>query len=308
MSWWRFRHRVWWVCLALSGVACISAPGMAASRPSAEAPGGNIVITAVSRDASVLSGGISTGVRTVDGVANVEQIAWLTPSGEWLDLPCNYHWVTDADIARCRAFAASYLGHPHQYTIVSADGYGATVESSPSRVSDCYSIASQGTYSGQTLHRTALAASDPSAFEPGHPLTPLGGDNYQQTLTAFAAAAPVHLATLAGVRLYRVAWGGRELIVVERSFTDFSGSSPSVVPNVKLLFAIGEMADGHFRMLFWKRDTEDDNEQILGTIVLKDGKEFLITSVNSSEAQFFHVYAMHDGSVWMVFSGGGSSC
>lgn len=308
MSWRRFRLRVWWVCLALAGMACFSAQCIAVSRQSPEAPNGNVVITAVSRDASVLSGGISTGVRTVDGVANVEQIAWLTPSGEWLDLPCNYHWITDADIARCRAFASSYLSRPHQYTIVSADGYGDTVESSPSRMSDCYSFASQGTYSGQNLHRTALAASDPSAFTQGSPLKSMEGAQSGRILAAFAAAAPVHLATMAGIRLYRVAWSGRELIVVERSFTDFSSANPSVVPNVKLLFAIGEMANGRFHMLFWKHNTEDDNEQVLGTIVLKSGKEFLITSVNDPEAQFFRIYAMHDGNVRMVFSGGGSSC
>lgn len=305
MSWYRFRFRAWSVFVAL---ACLAAQGMAASRSAGKAPDDGIVITAVSRDGAVLSGGISTGIRTLDGVADMEQIARLTTSGVWEELPCNYHWLTDADIARCRAFAASYLSEPHQYTIVSADGYGATVQSSPSRLNRCYGITSQGIYYGQPLERTALAASDPSAFETGRPLTPMQGAAFQQALTAFAAAAPVHLNTLAGIRLYQVAWGGRHLVVVERSFTDFSSANPSVIPNVKLLFAIGEMEQGRFRVLFWKRDTEDDNEQVLGAVVLKGGKEFLITSVNSPEAQFFRIYALDGGRVQVVFSGGGSSC
>lgn len=302
----RFRLAV--VCLLLACTAIAIPPGWAAAQAQPPAAHGAVMLTAVSRDASVLTGGISTGIRSPRGIASIEQIAWLTPSGAWQDLPCNYHWVTDADIARCRDFATSYLGLSHTYTIVSADGYGAIVESSPVRLDNCFSFASQGIYSGHPLERTALAASAPGVFSPGQPLTPLGGDEYQHTLQAFAAASPVHLRTLAGIRLYRLQWSGRSLIVVERSFTDFSSSTPSVVPNVKLLFAIGHMAQGHFHILFWKHNTADANEQVLGAVNLKSGKEFLVTSVNSPQAQFFHIYAMQHGRIQIVFSGGGSSC
>lgn len=300
---------LWLACFVLAAQPALAAQqGLTAVRPLDAAPNGAVMLTAVSRDASVLSGGISTGIRSQQGIANLEQIAWLTPSGTWQDLPCNYHRVTDADTARCRDFAASYLAHPHTYTIVSADGSGATVESSPARLANCYSFASQGLYSGQPLERTALAASDPARFSPGHPLTPILGEEYQHTLKAVAAAAPVHLRTLAGVRLYRLQWSGHSLVVVERSFTDFSSSSPSIVPNVRFLFAMGEMEHGRFQTLFWKKNTSDANEQVLGSVVLKSGKEFLVTSVNSPQAQFFRIYAMRNGRIQMVFSGGGSSC
>lgn len=302
-----------WFCvgvafLVLGGPAFAAQTAFATPQPGPPVAHGAVMLTAVSRDASVLTGGISTGIRSPRGIANIEQIAWLTPSGAWQDLPCNYRWVTDADIARCRDFAASYLARSHTYTIVSADGYGATVQSSPARLDICYSFASQAIYSGHPLERTALAASNPGTFSPGQPLTPLGGDQYQHTLQAFAAASPVHLRTLAGIRLYRLQWSGRTLIVVERSFTDFSSSNPSVVPNVKLLFAIGKLTHGHFHVLFWKHNTADANEQVLGAVNLKSGKEFLVTSVNSPQAQFFHIYAMQNGHIHVVFSGGGSSC
>lgn len=306
------RKPVWFLvraaCLLLVCSVFAAQNGFAAPQAKPAVVHGAVMLTAVSRDASVLSGGISTGIRSPQGIANLEQIAWLTPSGTWQDLPCNYHWVTSADIARCRDFAASYLGLSHTYTIVSADGYGATVQSSPARLDRCFSFASRGVYSGHPLERTALAASNPKAFAPGQPLTPLGGDEYQQVLQAFAAASPVHLNTLAGIRLYRLQWSGHTLIVVERSFTDFSSSNPSVVPNVKLIFAVGQMAKRHFQMLFWKHNTADANEQVLGSVLLKNGKEFLVTSVNSPQAQFFRIYAMRNGAIHMVFSGGGSSC
>ncbi len=303
-----FRFRI--VCVSLFALLAVlaSAPSFAAVQPTRGPAPRNIMLAAVSRDNSVLNGGISTGIRTQPGIANVEQIAWITPSGEWIDLPCNYHWVTDADIARCRDFAASYLSRFHSYTIVSAEGFGDTVQSTPAQLDNCYSFATRAIYTGRPLERTAIAASDPDGFLPGSPLDPVGGLDYQQTLQAFAVASPVHLSTLSGIRLYRIHWSGRSLIVVERSFTDFSSSNPSVVPNVKLIFAIGHITHGRFHVLFWKHNTEDDNEQVLGTVTLKNGKEFLVTSVNSPEAQFFRVYAMRDGRIEMVFSGGGSSC
>ena len=307
------RRPSFWFCtacvsLVLAWAAFASMPGLAAPQASTAAPRGGIMLTAVSRDGSVLIGGISTGIRTPQGIASVEQIAWITPSGHWQDLPCNYHWVTDADIARCRDFAADYLGQFHNYTIVSPDGFGGSVQAAPARLDDCYSFATRGIYSGQPLKRTAIAASDPAAFLPSHSIEPVDALDYQKTLAAFAAASPVPLSTLAGIRLYRTQWNDHSLILVERSFTDFSSANPSVVPNVKLIFAIGEVIKGKFHVLFWKRNTEDENEQVLGTVTLKNGREFLIASVNSPEAQFFRVYAMRNGRIEMVFSGGGSSC
>jgi hypothetical protein len=296
------------VSLVLALAAFASMPAFAAPQASTVAPQSGIMLAAVSRDGSVLTGGISTGIRTPQGIADVEQIAWITPSGLWQDLPCNYHWVTEADIARCRSFGDSYLGQFHSYTVISADGYGGHVQSTPARLTSCASFTTRGIYSGKPIERTAIASSDPSAFLPSQPVNPVSGLHYQQILAAFAAASPIRLNTLAGIRLYRTQWNGKNIILVERSFTDFSSANPTVVPNIRLLFAVGEFIQGKFHILFWKQNTVDDNEQVLGTITLKSGKEFLITSVNDPEAQFFRVYAMRNGKIEMIFSGGGSSC
>jgi hypothetical protein len=309
----RLWNSLWCVCLMI-WLILPAATSFAAQRPpaAAQAPAATavpgVLLTAVSRDDAVLAGGISTGIRSPEGVATIEPIAWLTPDGFWQDLPCSYHWVTDADIARCRAFAASYLSRSHQYTIVSADGYGATIQAPPTKLTHCNAYNVKGLYSGAKLRRTALAVSNPAAFAPAQPLLPIEGTAYQRILHAFVAAAPVHLDTLSGIRLYLLQAGGHRLIVVERSFTDYASATPSVVPNVKFVFAIGHIVQGRFHILFWKTNTQEENEQLLGAIHLKNGGDFLVTSINSSEAQFFRIYALRNGSVQMVFSGGGSSC
>ena len=68
------------------------------------------------------------------------------------------------------------------------------------------------------------------------------------------------------------------------------------------------MRQGRFHILFWKDNTNDSHEQVLGAIRLKSGKQFLLTSVNTPQAQFFRVYAMQKGVIRIVFSGGGSTC
>ena len=93
--------------VVLAGCVLAVLPSLAASPAQPTATQGAVMLTAVSRDASVLSGGISTGIRSPRGIANLEQIAWLTPPGVWRDLPCHYTGGTGAALARCRAFAAS---------------------------------------------------------------------------------------------------------------------------------------------------------------------------------------------------------
>ena len=295
-----------WAMFPATASFAAQQPSAAAQASAPAAPG--VLLTAVSRDDAVLAGGISTGIRSPEGIATIEPIAWLTPDGFWQDLPCNYQWVTDADQARCRDFAAAFLSHSRQYTIVSADGFGATVQAPPSKLTHCNAYSVKGLYSGAKLRRTSLAASDPATFVPAQPLLPIEGQAYQRTLQAFVAVAPVHLDTLSGIRLYLLQAGGHRLIVVQRSFTDFASATPSVVPHVKFVFAIGHIVQGRFHILFWKTNTQEENEQVLGAIHLKNGGEFLVTSINSSEAQFFRIYALRNDSVQMVFSGGGSSC
>jgi hypothetical protein len=77
---------------------------------------------------------------------------------------------------------------------------------------------------------------------------------------------------------------------------------------MKFIFAIGSQENGRFQVLYWKDDIEDENEQVLGTIHLKSGRDFLITTISDPESQIFHVYGMRNGKLSLVYSGGGSSC
>jgi hypothetical protein len=99
---------------------------------------------------------------------------------------------------------------------------------------------------------------------------------------------------------------GRDLILVQRSFSDYA-TKPEA-DTLKLIFAIGTMERGRFHVLHWKRNIEDEDERVLGTIHLKSGRDFLITTVSDPESQQFRVYGIRDGKLVIVYSGGGSSC
>jgi len=283
--------------------ACAALPLWAAAAPSS-----GVMIAAVSRNESALAGGISTGPWTPEGLAVVEPLAWLSPAGQWTDLPCNFRWVTDADIALCRAFAQDYLGNPHAYTIVSAAGYGDTLLTPPMELGNCDAFSGTGTYTGAALEDSALAASEPGVFLPPPPLQPETTAGYDALFRAFAAAAPVRAARMQGLRFFHLSLHGHALVVAQRSFLDFANAGPSDASTVKLIFAIGEMRGSRLQLLFWKQNETEENEQVLGTVQLRNGMQFLLTSVNTPEAQFFRAYAMRDGQLRMVFQGGGYSC
>jgi hypothetical protein len=54
-----------------------------------------------------------------------------------------------------------------------------------------------------------------------------------------------------------------------------------------LIFAIGALDKGQFWLLHWKQNTVDEDEVMLGTIHLMNGRDFLVTSVTDPEGQWF---------------------
>jgi hypothetical protein len=117
---------------------------------------------------------------------------------------------------------------------------------------------------------------------------------------------PNKLDSITKLRLSSVRLGGKLLIVVQRSLSDYSiAEAPE---HVTLIFAIGTMDQRGFRVLHWKQNTEDEEEVVLGTIQLKSGLQFLITVVHDPESQSFRVYGVRGGRLSLVYSGGGSSC
>jgi len=68
------------------------------------------------------------------------------------------------------------------------------------------------------------------------------------------------------------------------------------------------MNGGKLRVLHWKENTEDDNEQILGVIHLRAGQDFLVSASSDPEGNEYRVYGYRNGKLVIVFHGGGGGC
>lgn len=270
-------------------------------------PSSGTMLLAVSRGDAILAGGISTGKYLPPGEVELEPIARISAAGNWQPLPCS-DVSTGQAIAACRQFARNYLSQTRAYTVVSPPGFGIPLQADPVRLGGCFEMDGTGNYAGSFMPYTAVAATNPSGFLPGQPPTLLTGDAYRSMLTAFSAISPLPAASLQGIRFLGIALNGRQLVIVQRSFADFAGAGPSDVATVEFVWAIGEMQGSRFHVLFWKRNLDEENEQVLSIIRLRSGKEFLVTVVNTPESQFFRVYGLQNGQVRLVFEGGGSSC
>ena len=87
---------------------------------------------------------------------------------------------------------------------------------------------------------------------------------------------------------------------MQRSYAEPAG--------IKLIFAIGKMDDGRFQIIHRKENVDDEDEDVLGTVHLKNGRDFLVTTVSDPEGQWFRVYGVRNVRLIRVYSGGGASC
>jgi hypothetical protein len=263
----------------------------------------DVMLAVVSRDARMR--GMGVGEETEKGTAYVEPLAHLTPSGVWRSLPCfadrdGKHY-TDQQNA-CSQFGREYLSKPHTYTVVSAEGRGATINAAPATLNECFDYTGTGTYSGAKIRMPAIAASSIDFFSDGPPPQLLHDAVAMPVLKAFAAAVPGGLDSSSNLKVFSLRLEGQDLALVQRSYAEGSGKS------LKLIFAIGAVEQGQFRLLHWKQNTGDEDEVMLGTVHLMNGRDFLITTVIDPEGQWFRVYGIRQGKLAMVYSGGGSSC
>ena len=249
----------------------------------------------------MFKGGIGSAKWTGKGTIAVEPLARLTPSGQWNNLPCD-----GRSTKNCIKFAHEYLNKPHMYTVVSADGNGAAVQTAPITLSECFGYDGVGTYSGAIISASAIAASSPEFFAASGPLQPLDKAAAAPILKALAALIPEKLDSESHLRLFSLQIESQNVVIVQRAFGDYANVSEQ--GKLGLIFAIGKLDHGRFQIIHWKQDTEDEDERVLGTIRLKSGPEFLITVVSDPESQSFRVYGMSAGHLTLVWSGGGSSC
>jgi hypothetical protein len=260
-----------------------------------------IMVAGVSRDDNMFKGGIGSSKWTGSGTVAIEVIAWITPDGTWQKLPCDY-----ADPVKCRRFAHEYLTRTHTYTVVSSDGRGARVVAAPASLSECYGYDGVGAYSGAAITTSAIAADSDDAFADAPTPTRLTRKREPLVWKGVQALIPQQIDSIKHLRVFALRLEGKPLIVVQRSFADYASDSES--ERLRLIFDIGQIGDRGLTLVHKKANTEDDDERILGTVRMKNGREFLITAVSDPESQSFRIYGIQDGNLKIVFSGGGASC
>lgn len=245
--------------------------------------------------------GIGSGKVVARGAAFVEPFARLTPSGEWQSLACfadrdGKHY-DENQRAACSKFEKEYLSKPHTYTVVSADGRGATISTPQTTLDECFGYTVKGTYAGAEIVASAIAAASTDFFSDGPAPQLLPDTEAKPLLKAFAGAVPGGLDTTLHIKVFSLRLEGQDLTLVQRESA-----------GTKLIFAMGKMEQGRFQMMHWKENVGDEEEDVLGTVHLKNGREFLITTVTDPEGQWFRVYGIRQGKLTRVYSGGGASC
>ncbi len=260
-----------------------------------------VMLAAVSRDESMFTGGISSGKLIGRGTVAVEPLARLTQSGEWASLPCGTN-----NPKRCLKFEREYLNKPHTYTVVSADGQGATIHAAPTTLDECYGYSGTGTYSSTSIATSSIAASSADFFADSPPLKHIANEEAAAIRKALVTLIPKKLDSTKELRFFAVRLEGQDMFIVQRALTDIPAKSEN--RRIKFIFAIGTLDQGSFHILHWKQNSEDENERVLGTIRLKTGRDFLVTVVSDPESQSFRVYGIRNGRLALVYSGGGASC
>ena len=231
----------------------------------------------------------------------VEPLGYLTQSGDWISLPCGKDWPKT-----CLKFAREYLSKPHTYVVASADGQGASIQAEPTKLSECRGYSGPGTYSGASIEKSAIAVSSADLFSESTPLKLLTSQDSEPIRKALGRLVPQKLDSVRWLRSFSFRMEGQDLFVAQRIYSDIPTAQKE--KRYDYVFTIGTMDQGRFHILYWKKNTEDEEERIVGTIHLKSGRDFLITTVNDPESQSFRVYGIRNGVLTLVYSGGGSSC
>ena len=180
--------------------------------------GSQVTLAAVSRDESLLRGGIGPSKWTRTGSIAEEPLALVTESGEWTSLPC-----TAKTPENCLKFERDYLSKPHVYTVVSADGKGATVHSNTTTLSECFDYSGIANYSGAAITHSAIAASSPAMFGASVPPRPVSNQKALAIRTLLEPeVAAKKLDSTNGIKVLSVKLEEKEFYIVQRAFGDAS--------------------------------------------------------------------------------------
>ena len=259
-----------------------------------------VMIAAASRNLYTLTGGIGPNRRTRPGTVDVEPVAQLTEAGEWVALPC-----ASGSGKGCEKFAHDYLSKRHTYTVISAEGGGATIHTAPVALSECYGYNGPGTYSGGSIDNSAVAASSIDLFDAASALLPVTKSEAPAIRRVLRPLIPKQLDGFDDLRIMHLRLEGQDFLILQRAFADNTIDPKNF--RGKSVFLIGIADERRFRVILSKK-MDDEDMQVLGTIRMKNGREFLITTASDPESQLFRIYGVVDGKLKLVFSGGGSGC
>jgi len=176
---------------------------------------------------------------------------------------------------------------------------------------ECFGFGGDGTFPAGAIRNAAVAAETRDLFIDGPAARRVPESEAATVRAAFARRIGSKLDSMKELRVYAVNLEGHNLIAIQRSFQDYADKPQFKAPNSRqfdFIFAIGEMANGKFRLLHWKENTGDDNEQILGLIHMKNGRDFLVNADSDPETYRFRIYGFRNGKLALVFDGGGGGC
>jgi len=310
------------VCVCVVLGASVLAPAQQSDGRSDR--GGNVMVVAAERDTNVNASGTTYGELLEKGKVAVSPLAWLTPTGEWKPIECD-----DDHADACKNFDREYLKKPHTYSVISADGRGATVKVETMKLApqddpdSCFGYGGDGTYSGAPIAYATVAASSAELFTAGalpkrlseaeaDPIRKALASSYWEKLeeavwvdwrTGGAKFESTLDLTISSIRV-----NGEELFIVKRDSeeerTDLNNRKYELEP----VFAVGRMDQGRFDLLYWQKVEGDENERLLGVIYLRNRRTYLVDTVSDPEGQHFRVYGIHHGKVNLAFEGGGGGC
>jgi hypothetical protein len=181
------------------------------------------------------------------------------------------------------------------------------INAAPTKLDECFGYTGTGTYSGANIERAVIAASSANFFSYSSLPQLLPDTEAMPLLKAFAAVMQGKLDSTQYLRTSSLRLEGQDFVLVQRTCADYAGKLEAE-KSLKFIFAIGAMDQGQFHILQWKKNVDDEDELVLGTVHLTSGRDFLITAVRDPESQSFRVYGIRDSKLAIVYSGGGSSC
>jgi len=295
--------------LTLLAVLIFSVTGSAQTENQTDTPehSERVMVVAVAHDASVNQAGISSSNFLAPGIASVKPIAWITAEGNWIQIDC-----TGDKPDACKKFDRTYLSHPHDYSVISADGQGSIVHVKRMNLDqECFGMGGLGQFRAGAIRSAAVAAEGADLFSVGSSAHQLTEYDAAPMRKALADAVGRKLDTTKELRVYSVNLEGHNLLIFQRAYQDWA-SKPAHAktnsPNFEFVFALGAMDNGIFKILQWKENTGDDNEQILGVIHLRGGHDFLVSASSDPEGYSFRVYGYRNGKLLIIFEGGGGGC